>query len=88
MHADLLHQRLTKAISERRQVVLLLRGAHRVEAHDCRLVAADTDGDEARFDIEGVISLDGGASAQGVVSVTSRDVASLFVGATDDGGTP
>jgi len=85
MHADLLHQRLTEAIAEQRRIVLLLRGAHRVEARDSRIVAAALDGDEARFDIEGVIALDGGPETQGVVSVTSKDVASLFVGTANKG---
>lgn len=78
MEADLLHQRLTEAVQSRRGVTLLLRGAHRISIADASLSSSEAAG-EARFDITGKIGINALAPSRGTVSVTSGDVASIFV---------
>ena len=78
MESEFLHQRLSKAISEKRSVVLLLRGAHGLKIDSASLGSSEASG-ETRFDISGRIAIDGDEPQVGTVSVTSSDVASLFV---------
>lgn len=78
MESDLLHQRLSKAINEKRSVILLLRGAHRL-AIDSATLSSSEAGGQTRFDISGRIAIDGDEAQVGTVSVTSDDVASVFV---------
>lgn len=84
MDADLIHSRLTDATSERREVILLLRGAHTLSLRSAS-VQASMSGDEACFDITGDIGIDGAPHRTGHVSVTSSDVACVFVSSPPTG---
>lgn len=78
MEAELLHKRLHDAAAETREIVLLLRGAHRLVINNASVSSSERQG-ETRLDITGSIAADGDPHADGTVSVTSADVASIFV---------
>ena len=78
MEAQLVQQRLSEATSNGARVTLLLRGAHRLDIEDAS-VTSDTAEGETRFEIAGKIGIDGDTVRTGTVSVTSGDIACLFV---------
>ena len=79
----MLSARLNEAAAQGREITLLLRGAHRLVVTGASVEASSGGtvggGGEARFDITGSISADGDPPAVGTVSVSSSDVASIFV---------
>jgi hypothetical protein len=78
MEADLLHQRVSTAARQQHEFTLLLRGAHRLTV-SAGSVESSEGGGQTRFDITGSIAIDGSPPQNGTVSVTSDDVASIFV---------
>lgn len=79
MDAKLLSTRLDEAAKAGRNFTLLLRGAHRLNVASATVQASFSDDGEARLDIDGLIGADGDEPAPGTVSVSSADVASIFV---------
>ena len=79
MDAKLLEQRLTDGAENGRHIVLLLRGAHTLVVEEAS-IRSDSNAVLARFDIHGLVGIDGGEPRRGSVSVSSNDVASVFIG--------
>ncbi len=80
MEANMMMERLNEAIESGHEVTILLRGAHKITIASGSAVAKSSEeSGQARFDISGLIGIDGLSPERGRVCVTSADVASIFV---------
>ena len=80
MEAAMMIERLSEAIESGHEVTILLRGAHKITiaSASARATSSEEAG-LARFDITGLIGIDGGSPERGRTCLSSNDVAAIFI---------